>query len=190
MFYNCPDITEIDLSKFNSSQINSKFTMFGMFKDCHSLTSLDLSNFDASKVTCIHYLFSGCSNLQYINFGNFSEKELIDGHYTNIFDGVPDNIVACINENVSIETFSLLNAEKCYTIDCSNNWKLKQKKMINGNCLSDDNNISDYGSILKIIEDYFMNNYDTSNLDSGEDELFDFDKIKITLTTPNNQKNN
>ncbi len=40
MFNECMDITEIDLSNFDTSQVTS---MGSMFSDCSSLTSLDLS---------------------------------------------------------------------------------------------------------------------------------------------------
>ena len=43
MFFQCSDITEIDLSNFNTSKVNN---MIGMFNGCSSLTSLNLSYFD------------------------------------------------------------------------------------------------------------------------------------------------
>jgi hypothetical protein len=32
--------------------------------------------------------------------------------------------------------------------------------------------------------------YDTSNLENGEDDIFEDEKLTVTLTTTNNQKNN
>ena len=54
MFYECSDITEINLSNFDTS--NAKY-MDNMFRDCKSLSSLNLSNFDTSKVTFMGYMF-------------------------------------------------------------------------------------------------------------------------------------
>ena len=45
MFYGCQDITEIDLSNFNTSKLTY---MYSMFSGCSQLTSIDLSNFDTS----------------------------------------------------------------------------------------------------------------------------------------------
>ena len=45
MFRGCQDITEIDLSNFNTSQVTN---MYSMFSGCSQLTSIDLSNFDTS----------------------------------------------------------------------------------------------------------------------------------------------
>ena len=59
MFSGCYDITEIDFSNFDTSEVTY---MNSMFKDCTSLTSLNLSSFDTSKVTCVEYMFSGCYN--------------------------------------------------------------------------------------------------------------------------------
>ena len=48
-----------------------------------------------------------------------------------------------------------------------------------------------YDNLLKNIENGFTNNnYDTSNLDNGQDEILKTEKVTITLTTVENQKNN
>ena len=45
--------------------------------------------------------------------------------------------------------------------------------------------------MLKIIENEFTSAiYNTSNIDNGQDEIIKNDKITITLTTSENQKNN
>ena len=45
--------------------------------------------------------------------------------------------------------------------------------------------------ILETIEEGFTSdNYDTTNLEKGKDEIIETDKMKITLTTTDNQKNN
>ena len=47
-----------------------------------------------------------------------------------------------------------------------------------------------YNNIIKIIEDGFIENYGKLNLNKGEDEVIKTDKMIITLTTTENQKNN
>ena len=47
-----------------------------------------------------------------------------------------------------------------------------------------------YDSILDNIENIFTNNYNTSKLDGGKDEIIKTKKMTITLTTSENQKNN
>jgi len=86
IFHGCSDITEIDLSSFQNSQVRWLGSMFRgcssltsinfdgfvtsyvedmgfMFQDCDKLTSLDLSGFDTSKVTLMWNMFYGCSLL-------------------------------------------------------------------------------------------------------------------------------
>ena len=44
-----------------------------------------------------------------------------------MFDFVPGNIVVCMNEN-SKKILPQIKSKTCYITDCSNNWKMKQKK--------------------------------------------------------------
>ena len=48
LFYYCTDIIELDLSKFNTTQVIS---MNYMFYECNSLKFLNLSNFNTSRVS-------------------------------------------------------------------------------------------------------------------------------------------
>ena len=47
-----------------------------------------------------------------------------------------------------------------------------------------------YDNILKLIENTFKENYNTSKKDNGQDEIIKTDKMTVTLTTVQNQKNN
>ena len=47
-----------------------------------------------------------------------------------------------------------------------------------------------YENVIEIIEKGFTDNYDTTNMDKGEDEVIETEKISITFTTPQNQKSN
>jgi len=44
-----------------------------------------------------------------------------------MLDYFPDNIVVCLNENSNKIKTKIENIN-CYTIDWSNNWKIKQKR--------------------------------------------------------------
>ena len=57
MFQYCKNITEIDLSNFDTSCVR---TMSYMFSSCLNLTSLDLSNFNTSSVTTMSNMFVAC----------------------------------------------------------------------------------------------------------------------------------
>ena len=68
MFYQCSDIIEIDLSKFNTSNVTN---MNNMFYDCWKLSILNLSNFETSNVIYMNNMFRGCSSLSTLDLSNF-----------------------------------------------------------------------------------------------------------------------
>ena len=101
MFSGCSQITEIDLSNFNSSEITSissmfegctklqyiNFTNFGTskvinmadtFMHCWKLVSIDLSGFDTSKVENMKYMFYSCSSLVSLNVSSFNTSKIDD----------------------------------------------------------------------------------------------------------------
>ncbi len=73
MFYNCKNLTSLDVSSFNTSKVTS---MYYMFYDCNKLTSLDVSNFDTSNVTDMSYMFRNCSNLTSLDVSNFDTSKV------------------------------------------------------------------------------------------------------------------
>lgn len=60
MFYNCIGLTSLDLSKFNTQNVEN---MRNMFRRCKGLNSLDLSKFDTQNVTDMSYMFWNSSAL-------------------------------------------------------------------------------------------------------------------------------
>ena len=68
MFSNLSNITTIDLSTIDTSNVTN---MYQMFYDCNSLTTLDLGdNFDTSNVTSMNYMFYGCHDLTSLDLGD------------------------------------------------------------------------------------------------------------------------
>ena len=64
MFYGCSSLNSIDLSSFNTTNINN---MDGMFYLCSSLKSIDLSSFNTTNLNNMNSLFGGCSSLKIEN---------------------------------------------------------------------------------------------------------------------------
>ena len=78
----------------------------------------------------MNYMFYSCINLEYININNFNERKFLAN--IDMFLNILENVVICINENITKEKiFPQIESKHCYTIDCSNTWKEKQKKIIN-----------------------------------------------------------
>ena len=74
MFYNCIDITEIDMTKFDTSLVDDMSEMFSL---CSSLNSVKVSNLDTSKVETFENMFFQCSSLTYINLESFTNSAAI-----------------------------------------------------------------------------------------------------------------
>jgi len=66
LFAGFSNLTSLDLSSFNTSNVTN---MRKMFCYCGKLTSLDLSSFNTSNVTSMKEMFIGCSKLTSITFG-------------------------------------------------------------------------------------------------------------------------
>jgi surface protein len=70
MFYECNNLSFIDINKFNLSLVNN---MSYMFFNCHSL-SLDISKFKTKKINNVQNMFYGCNFQKFINNEIKSEK--------------------------------------------------------------------------------------------------------------------
>ena len=83
------------------------------------------------------------------------------------------------------------NSLECIKYDFETVIKILLEKEKNQTINSKDEEIIYYDNIIKIIEDEFISdNYNTSKIDNGQDEIIKTEKIITTLTTSENQRNN
>ena len=75
MFSGCNSLTELDVSKFDTSNVTN---MANMFDSCNSLASLDVSKFDTSNVTNMENMFAGCNKLTTIDISNWDTSNVND----------------------------------------------------------------------------------------------------------------
>ena len=73
MFYECENLTQLDVSGFDTSQVTD---MGAMFAKCKSLTQLDVSGFDTSRVTNMSGMFNVCASLTRLDAGNFDTSQV------------------------------------------------------------------------------------------------------------------
>ena len=141
MFYGCYSLASLNLYNFNTYKVRD---MSYMFYNCSLLTSLNLSNFKTLEVIDFRSMFRNCINLEYINLINFDGKKLDTWFFfESMFYRTLQNIVICINQNNLMGgVLEQIKKISCYTIDCSRNWKSRQKKIINSNneCIERCNN--------------------------------------------------
>jgi len=73
MFSYCSLLTSLNLSNFNTNNVNN---MENMFSDCCSLTSLNFSNFNTNNVKDMSSMFYNCSSLTSLNLFNFNTNNV------------------------------------------------------------------------------------------------------------------
>ena len=75
MFYKCCSLKSINLSSFNTTNLND---MNSMFSCCFSLKSIDLSSFNTTNVNNMSKMFFWCSSLNSINLSSFNTTYVND----------------------------------------------------------------------------------------------------------------
>ena len=75
MFYGCKNLTTIDVSCMNMSNVTS---MFGMFMECSKINNIDVSNWDVSNISNISRVFYGCGSLTYLDVSKWDVSNATD----------------------------------------------------------------------------------------------------------------
>ena len=78
MFWDCPELRGLDVSRFNTANVTNMSAMFGF---CNALTSLDVSGFNTAKVTDMSYMFYQCKNVPELNVSQFKTDQVTDMSY-------------------------------------------------------------------------------------------------------------
>lgn len=81
MFANSIKIKVLDLSTFNTNNVNSMRAMFAGFTTSNvqtnmALESIDLSSFNTVNVSSMHAMFMNCSNLTELDLSNFDTRNV------------------------------------------------------------------------------------------------------------------
>ena len=80
MFAYCYNLSDIDLSHFNTENVKNMSSMFNTWGN--SLTTLDLTSFNTAKVTSMYYMFTGNYNLTTIYVGdNWNTDSVTSAEY-------------------------------------------------------------------------------------------------------------
>ena len=115
MFRGCYNITSIDLSSFDSSNVTSMKYMFGK---CANLETINLNNLNTQKVTDISYMFNSCSSLTKIHFPqSFNTENVNNMEYMFLYC---DQLTEVIFDP-SFKTKNVTNMmgmfKKCYNLE-------------------------------------------------------------------------
>lgn len=83
MFYGCEKLTSLDLSHFDTHNVNA---FVAMFNGCKALQSVDLKAFDFSLASDLSEMFSGCTALETVDLRTWHSSEL-SLMFARMFDG-------------------------------------------------------------------------------------------------------
>ena len=150
-FEQCYDLTSIDFSGLDSSNVTN---MSCMFEACGGLTSLDLSKLDTSKVTDMSNMFYVCRNLTSLDLRTFDTSKVTD--MSNMF---------CFLENLTsldISSFNTSNVTSMYRMfyGCSSLESLDLSKFDTSKVT----NMSQMFSFLHNVKSLDLSRFDTSNV--------------------------
>ena len=84
MFYECRDLSSLDVSGFNTEKVTD---MSGMFYECISLKLLDVAKFNTANVKSMSNMFYNCQNLASLNVTNFNTANVtnMQGMFSGCF---------------------------------------------------------------------------------------------------------
>ena len=92
MFCRLYNITKVDVSKFDTSQVKN---MAAMFSYNILLVSLNLNSFNTSSVTDMHEMFYHCYSLKILDLSNFQTNSYISK--TNMFSNCSSSLIVCLD---------------------------------------------------------------------------------------------
>ena len=127
MFYGCKNITNIDLSLFNTQNVTN---MIGMFNGCCNLTNVDLSSFNTQNVTNMASMFNGCDNLINIDLTTFNTQNVTNmvGMFTGCYKLTNIDLSSFNTQNVTNMASMFNRCSSLINIDLST---FDIKKVIN-----------------------------------------------------------
>lgn len=111
MFSNCPSLTSLDLSTFDTRNVTD---MSSMFTACKNLTSLDVSKFNTKNVTNMYLMFYGCIGFTSLDVSKFNTENVTN---MNAMFGWCNNLTSLDISNFN--THNVTNMESMFFF-CSN----------------------------------------------------------------------
>ena len=129
MFFSCNKVKNIDLSNLDTKNVTNMECMFCNFK---SITNIDLSNFDTKNVTNMDSMFSNCINLIHLDISNFDTSNVINiqSMFYNCYNLIDINLSSFDTKNVTLMQGMFANCKSLLEIDLSN---FDTKKVISMN---------------------------------------------------------
>ena len=209
MFFNCSELTSLDINNFDTESVISMSYMFClcnhlsslnlnnfytpslqetvyMFYSCTGLTSLEINNFITKSVTNMKNMFYGCMNLKELNLISFNTDNLET--CDNMFKYMGTSLIYCINDTKISNEFKQQFLSP-FTKNCSHFCFIKFQKYINAteqcinNCTDDPIYKYEYNSICydSCLYELYYNYEHTGCLDFIPDGFYLNDTAEKTI---------
>ncbi len=176
MFYNCSSLTSLNLSNFNTNNVNN---MSYMFWNCSSLTSLNLSNFNTNNVEDMSYMFWNCSSLKSLDLSNFNTNNV--NKMRSMFSGCSSltslNLSNFNTDNVNDMSYMFDNCSSLQLLDLSN---LKTNNVNNMRCMF---------QLCSSLNSLNLSNFNTDNVKNMRSMFYNCSSLK-SLDLSNFNTNN
>jgi surface protein len=78
MFFRCHSLTNLDVSNWKVDKVTNMATMFG---ECYALQALDVANWNTANVDNMSSMFSGCKTLTSLEVSNWDVSNVTDIHF-------------------------------------------------------------------------------------------------------------
>ena len=95
MFQGCQSLISLDISNFNTPNVES---MKNMFDNCSQIEYLNFRNINSMLVISMDQMFYQYKSLKYLNLFSLTEVEVT----INMFEGAAINFTYCINSPSNI----------------------------------------------------------------------------------------
>lgn len=119
MFAMCTNITTLELQNLDTSNVED---MENMFFGCENLETLDIINFITAKVTTMSNMFQNCKKLTELNLESFDTSKVID--MNSMFNGCESLTILNLNNfnttEVTDMSWMFYNCKNITTLDISN----------------------------------------------------------------------
>ena len=172
LFKDCTSIKEMDLTRFDTSDVTD---MSEMFYYCEALETLDLRSFDTSNVTNMSKMFSWCKSLKSLDLRNFDTGKVTD---------MSTMFYYC----EALETFDLKNFDTSHVIDMSDMFhhcesiKTLDLSSFDTGSVTTMESMFEWCEALEILD---LRNFDTSKV-TNMSEMFYFDNELTTIYVAEN----
>lgn len=169
-------LQDIDLSHFNTSEVEN---MMQMFVGLYSCTSLDLSTFDTRNVTSMYQMFAQSRGLLNLNLANFNTSKVTDmsGMFSATEKLTNLDVRHFNTENVTNMSYMFHYMTKLTTLDLSN---FRTGKVISMEAMFRE---------MPALTTLNIDNFDTRNVDTMRDMfLKDDNLVNLNLSSFDTRK--